>query len=397
MTAAVFGVRVSMTLSAMAMLAVLVAAQQAAWAQQLSPGPGPVAGNPSLSVTRPIQAWPKVLPGSVAKTAPQPAAQPAQPAPPVPVTGTVPAPGTTAGWSPAEIQLAQSRCKALLQGLSAVAVPEVPLHEGRECGTPAPMKLLSIGKNPQVALSPPPIVTCDMVAALSKWVERDLQPLARKNLGAPIIRIDTMSSYSCRNAYGRAHGKLSEHGRANAVDIGAFVTSSGRSTMVIADWGPTAREIAAQVAAAKAAGPAQGQVQALPAGIAVAPKSMQEITAAKPPDFKPAITFTLPGGATLPGLHPSQDQQMGLSPLNRLGGPKPQDTKQGRTPGAATAQGAQSVQSSPATDGRMDFLRAAHSAACKVFGTVLGPEANRAHRNHFHVDMAERPHGVICE
>jgi hypothetical protein len=28
---------------------------------------------------------------------------------------------------------------------------------------------------------------------------------------------------------------------------------------------------------------------------------------------------------------------------------------------------------------------------------VLGPEANNWHKNHFHVDMAERPRGVICE
>jgi hypothetical protein len=28
---------------------------------------------------------------------------------------------------------------------------------------------------------------------------------------------------------------------------------------------------------------------------------------------------------------------------------------------------------------------------------VLGPEANTSHKNHFHIDMAERPHGAICE
>jgi hypothetical protein len=48
------------------------------------------------------------------------------------------------------------------------------------------------------------------------------------------------------------------------------------------------------------------------------------------------------------------------------------------------------------TDGRMDFLRAAHRAACRIFHTVLGPEANSAHKNHFHVDMAER-RSSICE
>ena len=89
----------------------------------------------------------------------------------------------------------------------------------------APMKLISVGRNPPVALSPPPVVTCDMIAALSRWMARDIQPLARKHLGAPVVRIETMSSYSCRNAYGRKDSRLSEHGRANAVDIGAFVTA----------------------------------------------------------------------------------------------------------------------------------------------------------------------------
>ena len=136
------------------------------------------------------------------------------------------------------------------------------MREGTECGTAAPMKLVSIGKSPQVALSPPPIVTCDMIAALHRWLERDVQPLARKHLGAPIVRIETMSSYSCRNAYGRAGSRLSEHGKANALDIGAFVTARGQTAMVVADWGPTARQIAAQAAAAKAGGresPSRGE------------------------------------------------------------------------------------------------------------------------------------------
>ena len=43
-----------------------------------------------------------------------------------------------------------------------------------------------------------------------------------------------------------------------------------------------------------------------------------------------------------------------------------------------------------AGDGRAAFLRAIHDGACRIFGTTLGPEANDAHRNHFHLDMKER-------
>ena len=33
------------------------------------------------------------------------------------------------------------------------------------------------------------------------------------------------------------------------------------------------------------------------------------------------------------------------------------------------------------------FLRVVHASACKRFGTVLGPQYNAAHRDHFHVEI----------
>ena len=43
----------------------------------------------------------------------------------------------------------------------------------------------------------------------------------------------------------------------------------------------------------------------------------------------------------------------------------------------------------PVKDERSQFLRDVHDGACKIFSTVLGPEANEAHKNHFHLDMAQ--------
>jgi hypothetical protein len=43
------------------------------------------------------------------------------------------------------------------------------------------------------------------------------------------------------------------------------------------------------------------------------------------------------------------------------------------------------------------FLRSTHEGACGIFGTVLGPEANEAHRNHLHLDLAARRRGAFCE
>ncbi len=42
------------------------------------------------------------------------------------------------------------------------------------------------------------------------------------------------------------------------------------------------------------------------------------------------------------------------------------------------------------TDERAAFLHEIHAGACEIFGTTLGPEANEAHKNHFHLDMKDR-------
>ncbi len=42
------------------------------------------------------------------------------------------------------------------------------------------------------------------------------------------------------------------------------------------------------------------------------------------------------------------------------------------------------------------ILRAMHRAACGPFGTVLGPEADRYHRDHFHFDTARYRSGTYC-
>lgn len=46
----------------------------------------------------------------------------------------------------------------------------------------------------------------------------------------------------------------------------------------------------------------------------------------------------------------------------------------------------------PATQQKSEFVVKAHESACSIFGTVLGPRANKAHRDHFHLDMKQRDH-----
>ena len=41
-------------------------------------------------------------------------------------------------------------------------------------------------------------------------------------------------------------------------------------------------------------------------------------------------------------------------------------------------------------------IRALHDSACGPFGTVLGPDSDRFHYNHFHLDAAEYRSGSYC-
>lgn len=50
--------------------------------------------------------------------------------------------------------------------------------------------------------------------------------------------------------------------------------------------------------------------------------------------------------------------------------------------------------------GERDFLHAVHRGACDLFSTVLGPNANSFHADHFHVDLARHGrdgNGKVCQ
>ena len=42
------------------------------------------------------------------------------------------------------------------------------------------------------------------------------------------------------------------------------------------------------------------------------------------------------------------------------------------------------------------MLRKMHARACGVFGTVLGPDSDRFHKDHFHFDTARHRGGSFC-
>ena len=320
-------------------------------------------------------------------------------------------------WPATEVELARARCTQLLKGVDAVTIPEPPFRKG-ECGSMAPVRLVSIGKSPEVALSPPPVVSCDMVVALTKWIKEEVQPAAKRHLGSEVIRMESMSDYSCRMAYGRVGNKLSEHGKANALDIRSFTTRKGEQAVVLTHWGETRRDVlrqlvAARIAAEKAAAAkaaaekaakeqaeaadaaAKGRVTALPRktiaeGLAKDGKSSLAVPASvtrdgRLDDAKPSLVQN-DGKKSAKKDHSKKTaggRRLSREEAALVAALPPEEAAKAKAPGPKTATAR--------------FLHEVHASGCRIFGTTLGPEANEAHRNHFHVDMAERKFRKICD
>jgi hypothetical protein len=319
-------------------------------------------------------------------------------------------------WSETEIIAALRECLRKLAPLGAEIEVAQPVKQER-CGAPAPVILRRLGAGAgRIELQPAPTLNCAMVASLHTWVEKTLQPAAQELLGSPIVRIRQVSGYVCRNRIGTAShaDRLSEHALANAIDIAGFVTADGRTIDVLGKWGPTVRDLreaqekawdAAQAAkaAAKLAESEAVQATALVAKAEKGPKrekaaaeaaSKKEAAArkkeeaqAKEADWRKALALT------------AEMQKLGRgSDAKDAGGQPP------RLPRGIEKKSVNAKAETPNPPGVADkiapetaFLRRLHKGACGLFGTVLGPEANEAHRDHFHFDLATRKRTAFCE
>jgi hypothetical protein len=123
-------------------------------------------------------------------------------------------------------------------------------------------------------------LSCPLLVRWLMFEQQALQPLAVKHQGSPVAKVEHFGTFACRNVYGRATGRRSQHSTASAFDVAEFAFDNGEVANVLNDWD-------------------------------------------------------------------AEDD-----PVNSA------------------------------------FLHEVHDAACKYFGTVLGPDYNQPHANHFHVDTS---------
>jgi hypothetical protein len=139
-------------------------------------------------------------------------------------------------WSSAEIAEERRNCEKLLSGLDLDFAPLDPIGGPGGCGAPAPV---SVNRVAGVDLNPAATLTCDMAAALHGWVSGTLKPAARERLRTEVTAIGTATSYACRRRNNSSVGKMSEHGRANALDMAGFTFAERETGIAVGGgkWG----------------------------------------------------------------------------------------------------------------------------------------------------------------
>jgi hypothetical protein len=125
---------------------------------------------------------------------------------------------------------APSACRLALTDAIAIA-PSIPdIHGPGGCGGDDLVRLEAVvlPDKRQVAVRPAAILRCAMASAIADWIRSDIAPLTAAR-GSVVSDLDNFDSFECRGRNRVANAKLSEHGRANALDVRALKLANGQS------------------------------------------------------------------------------------------------------------------------------------------------------------------------
>jgi hypothetical protein len=121
------------------------------------------------------------------------------------------------------------------------------------CSVPNPVK---VSGDSQLRLNAPGVMSCAMARSLERFETLVVEPAAQKVFGQKVVRLVHMGTYNCRtrrtetttastNGLGSGQGKdqgesrggrLSEHAKGQAIDVGAFELADGTVISVKKDW-----------------------------------------------------------------------------------------------------------------------------------------------------------------
>jgi hypothetical protein len=103
----------------------------------------------------------------------------------------------------------------------------LPMTTADGCGATDAVRLEAVilRDSTRVVLTPPATLRCPMAEEVAHWIRDDVVP-SIGGLGTALAGIDNFDSYDCRGRNRVIGAKLSEHGRANALDVRGFVLAN---------------------------------------------------------------------------------------------------------------------------------------------------------------------------
>lgn len=134
----------------------------------------------------------------------------------------------------------QACLEALERAQAAGAIQFTPVgNMGGKCPLKGPVRVRGFG---DVSLSSSYLASCRLALSSAMFVSQVAKPLASEALRSPLVRIDHLGSYACRNIYNKPNARLSEHATAEALDIAGFWLKDGRQLTVLKQWPQTGDE-----------------------------------------------------------------------------------------------------------------------------------------------------------
>lgn len=221
---------------AMALVAIVgLAAEPGSAEEARLPRPRPVVEPPA-----PVAEWadaavshfseaeaPKASPSAAAaieRLAPLPRPRPERPAEMLAMVAPEARPAPPApDLAPSIAGESNSDFAACLQDLRTLGVAfeiDEPIDDEGGCNVPHPLTVTDLGSG--VSVGPETVLNCAATRALAEWVRDVLVPSGERTLGAKPAGIRQDSAYVCRHRYNNPRAKISEHARANAIDIAEF-------------------------------------------------------------------------------------------------------------------------------------------------------------------------------
>lgn len=124
-------------------------------------------------------------------------------------------------------------CRAVLSEGGVAFRPAPDRRERDYCAIEDGVILRASGR-----LHPPgAVMACGEALSYLIWLRQEVQPAARELLGSPVAYVDHYGTYSCRRVSGGGEAaRVSQHARANALDMAAFRLEDGRTVSVRRQW-----------------------------------------------------------------------------------------------------------------------------------------------------------------